>query len=636
VLLTVSKGLAPALVPNVVGLAQTQANTRLLAAGFSTGIVTRQFDANVPRGEILAQSPAAGGEQVPGPVNITVSAGNGLALRLDTAVTTANLAIPFVAVNQDLSGVESPATGLTTTIEALQPPVGPNPTISGNTIVPALATRGAFRLTIVDGQGRQASAEFGVSEPVVAGEAEPTFAAYRRLSQALQDIDDLLVQGRAALEANDVPLQRSIVTQVVQRWRQVNLGELSFAVAMSPELGFVPLVSDMVGFGVSSTPDDLLANDVLKESNLDLRAWTEALRTPGTSLNELRQLADKFGSGAARLSRLQVTEWGHVNNATQYTMLLSTRIPELYEALIDELAIVVGLPPSRTAALQPGNGGTQAIEGNIARSLFASQLTNVASIEGADRPQLNSTLSEELVTIALEYTVDKIVEQATDKYRNGKQYATDILGQAAKGTGILTATAHLRRFIQGQDLGQVVAGASLSFHTFRTPYSFIEGPWDIEDPEMNKVFIVGPNVIDAVISIVQKIQDSQKWRKQLNPLADDGKYKSQKEISKDLQDFRTAVNELKAAEQTLAKEIGAIEQKPSGIDAPCIFDPSPTCSQLMYVAGLASAYTYSPPAGFEAFTGLPLPIAFIVYNQRTGVMYFSTPTFFPTPKENND
>jgi hypothetical protein len=59
----------------------------------------------------------------------------------------------------------------------------------------------------------------------------------------------------------------------------------------------------------------------------------------------------------------------------------------------------------------------------------------------------------------------------------------------------------------------------------------------------------------------------------------------------------------------------------------------PNCVQLRFDSGIKSVYTYSPPPGFKCFSGLPLPIPFIVQDQLTGLMYFGTPAFLPTPKE---
>ena len=70
-------------------------------------------------------------------------------------------------------------------------------------------------MTITDGGGRTASAEFAVAEAVIAGEAEPMAAAFLRLSAALDDIDELLRQAREALADGDVPRQTSLLRQMV-------------------------------------------------------------------------------------------------------------------------------------------------------------------------------------------------------------------------------------------------------------------------------------------------------------------------------------------------------------------------------------------------------------------------------------
>ena len=139
-------------------------------------------------------------------------------------------------------------------------------------------------------------------------------AAFLRLSAALDDIDELLRQTREALAAGDVPRQTSLLRQMVLRWRQVDLVDLQLSTPLSPERGFAPLVSQMAGFGVNPTADDLLSNQILKDADEDLKDWIEGLKARNTSIAELDQQAERFGSRAARLDGLVVTEWGMVNN----------------------------------------------------------------------------------------------------------------------------------------------------------------------------------------------------------------------------------------------------------------------------------------------------------------------------------
>ena len=86
------------------------------------------------------------------------------------------------------------------------------------------------------------------------------------------------------------------------------------------------------------------------------------------------------------------------------------------------------------------------------------------------------------MTQASQWVVDKVIEDFNAKYKAGKQFATDIMTQAFAGAGVVLAVSHLRQFVQGQDTGTIVSGASLSFRLFEAPYAFIEGPWDLEIP----------------------------------------------------------------------------------------------------------------------------------------------------------
>ncbi len=76
VLLTVSEGPQPVTVPNLVGLAQAEAQTALTGVGLAVGEVARQHNATVPWGSVISQSPEAGASVAPGTaVALTVSDG---------------------------------------------------------------------------------------------------------------------------------------------------------------------------------------------------------------------------------------------------------------------------------------------------------------------------------------------------------------------------------------------------------------------------------------------------------------------------------------------------------------------------------------------------------------------------------
>ncbi len=102
--LVVSKGPAPVGVPDVVGLAQADAETAITNAGLKVGTVTQQYSNTVPTGQVIDQTPIAGTSVAPGTaVDLVVSQGPapvsvpdvvGLAQAdAETAVTGANLSV---------------------------------------------------------------------------------------------------------------------------------------------------------------------------------------------------------------------------------------------------------------------------------------------------------------------------------------------------------------------------------------------------------------------------------------------------------------------------------------------------------------------------------------------------------------
>jgi len=74
--LVVSTGPCPVTVPNVVGQAQSAAETAIQGAGLVVGTVTTQCDNVVPAGQVISQNPVAGSSVQPGSaVDLVVSSG---------------------------------------------------------------------------------------------------------------------------------------------------------------------------------------------------------------------------------------------------------------------------------------------------------------------------------------------------------------------------------------------------------------------------------------------------------------------------------------------------------------------------------------------------------------------------------
>jgi hypothetical protein len=598
VAIVVSSGPAPAVVPHVVGKREAAARSQITAAGFGA-IVARAFSGTVPQGEVVSQTPAAGTLLVPGAVTMTVSAGPGIALRLARALTPATQAIPFTLVSYDLTGVETPIAGAALTVTAARTPfAGPMPAVAGNAIVPSPATRGAFRLTATDPSiGRTASAEFAVVYGRPAG-VPSMMDDYASLTETMADIDALVRQGAAALAADDTVLMLSLLDQMVQRWRQVDITALQFNTPFALESGFPPRPSDLGSLGLTPAADDLLALRVLNDAARDLQAWIDGHRAPTTSMAQLNTLADAFATRAARLNGLQLSEWGLIRAQSTMALIVSRRIPALYDAIMADLAQVVA---------------------------HGSPAPDFASGPFADA---DSTLAEQLTKMAMEFVVDKMTEHFTQTYKGAKQFATDVLFQAAWGAGAVALSQHVRGWVQGQDITAVVAGSSMSFRVFESPGSLIEGEIDVDNPEMNVVVLVGPKILAPLSQAIDQFKDLMQYKKTLDP---NGGARSIDDVVTRLKAFYHELLALSGTAQDVVQVVKNAFQAPQSAIRGCLFSSAGACNGAVFTDGFKSVYEYAPPPGFGCFTGLPLPILTLLYSPTSGTMYFDTPPFFPTP-----
>ena len=486
ILLTVSKGPAPVIVPNVVDLAETLALTRLNAAGFNVTVTTQL--ASALRGTVISQSLSAGSTVVPGAMSIGVSGGTGLELKLSQIVISGGQSLNLLPAAFDASGVPAVLPTLTYSVVAKQLPIlGTLPTVGATTLSSTAATLGSFTVTATDSVGgRSASADFVVLKTSTL-DGKTNGAVIANMLSVLTQMEALAPAMRTVRAANDTAQMRTLLTQYVTIWRTVDVARMKLTVPISLPVGFVPSEAEMTAFGVSPQPEDFLIQQILNEASDDLRAWTAGLRASGTSLADLRTLADTFSTRAARIDSLAISEYGGVMNHPQMIQLIGHDIPEFYEALTDELAVVVGLP--RRAPDYP-------------------------SFKRA-RTDQKSTLAEVLVTLAVDMVIDKVMDRAAQTYKNAKKFAVDTMGFAAYSSAILATYTHLKDFAYGKDLEEVVSGASLSFRVFNSGYSFIEVATSTRRRPMFTVMVIGPSLFtDAAAGIkatIDKLKDAMSY-----------------------------------------------------------------------------------------------------------------------------
>lgn len=611
--LTVSKGPQPVAVPMLVDLAYTAADTKLTALGL-TGAPTYVFSKTVPAGQVMAQNPSPGTLQVPLPANpvaLTVSAGVGLALRLNHSVANAGQPITITPMAFSETGDPLPVPTLTYQVTPLQTPhLGSLPTVSGQTINVPANTLGAFRLTATDAaNARSASVDFAVLLPA-GGDGTTNGEAYASMFAALDAMEAFKQDLKDARAANDIPQMKALLGQIVTLWRDVDLGRVRTAMPLVTPDKFPPTVAMMQDWGHSATADDLLMQQVMRQSIDNLRAFTQGLRTHGTSYASLNGLADNFALDAARGNGLTISRYGGILNQREYTIFLSHELPVFYDTLMEVVAASIGMPSRDSpfaAKAMPGPAS--------ARVVLKS----------------GPTLAELAVTQAVDMITDKIMEQEAAVYQNARKFAVDCGKQAAWTAAAVAITMELRDFVYGEDIYEVVSGASLSFRVFNGGLSFLEVPGGIDEPGLVSVMIIGPSTISeagtAITDLFNKLKEGFSYG--LDPATNPLRFKNLDDAKKRMDGLMTKLQDVGKAVTGLQDVIDNAYQRPSSVDRGCVFSPDITCSQLIYDNGFKPVYVYKPPPGFGSLGGLPVPIIFIVQNQLTGAMYFGTPIFLP-------
>jgi hypothetical protein len=392
----------------------------------------------------------------------------------------------------------------------------------------------------------------------------------------------------------------------------VNIDDLKISMPLVTADKFAPSLSDLDALGLSATAQDVVINRVLRDASDDIQAWTDGLKAQGTTMAQLNALADQFSTRAARLNGLTVSEYGGIYNQREYTRLMSHRIPAFYDALFAEIATVVGMAP-RTPSFP-----------SLKR--------------GADpRVSTKSTLAEMLITTAVDHLVDKIVSDASTAYKNAKELAHDVMQQAAWSAAAVGIAAHLKEWVSGGYVFEVISGASLSFREFNDPVpnqAIIEVPGDPQHPELTSVMIIGPDTVadtsNGIGDLFKKMKEGFSYGTdpKNNPL----KFKNFDEAKQVMKGFMAKMKAIKDSLGTLTDTIGNSYQSPDNVVPGCIFTSDPACVELIYENGIKPVYRYTAPPGLQSLSGLPVPIIFIVQNYN-GLMYFGTPLFMPAPKK---
>ena len=621
VLITVSKGPAPAIVPNVVGRFAATASSALSSLGF-TPSVTRVFSDTVEAGVVISQSIAAGTETQPGAFTLVVSSGSGLDLRLSRSVTPANEPIAFSLMETDIDDNPTGTPNASYSVTPVSGVAGSMPSVANGSITPATSTRGRYRLTVTS-SGRTSMAEFVVVQPNTT--ARPTqLALFAQFESTLLAMDNLLAEANAASRAGDTATMAARMTAWVNTWRALDLDRLSLAVPVVTEDGFPPSVADMAGFGVAQTADDALNKRILSDAASDLDAIEAALRSPNTPYTQIVNLFRNFNARAERVRSVAPGEYGIVDAKGLYAELLSQRIPRVIDAMVDDVAAAFHLP-SRSrpfpglASRYPGVE-YDLLQIGVARAMVARQWDAPSSLSGGSQVYLFSTLAEQLTTVAVQAVVDAMGGGYTVR-KFYQAAATSAIGGAA----ILAAARHIKAATGAADL-TVTTASSLSINVFEAEYSSLEGiGLNGAHPALNKVMVIGPELVNVFTDAIEKIKALGGLRSSASNVA---KARNLDDLYDGVVDFyskgKEQVDAAQSAGQRISEELENVYQTPSPHAAvsECLFESGPLCSSITYANGFHSVYQ-------SLGLNLPTPILFVVVNQQTGEVLVGSPAFLP-------
>ncbi len=167
---------------------------------------------------------------------------------------------------------------------------------------------------------------------------------------------------------------------------------------------------------------------------------------------------------------------------------------------------------------------------------------------------------------------------------------------------ILAAEHLLNQYVNNMGMEGIITGASLSFHIFNAGGSVIEGNGFSRIPGRNKVYLVGPNQVNAARGVIDA------FRAEV-----DGK--SINSIIKYIKGIAQAVDDAGGSAQEST-------QWPTDLAFGCILTDSNQCLELVYQDGFNSVYSRS---GFP----IPAPVLIMVTNLDNGQWAFSLFNFLP-------
>jgi hypothetical protein len=461
---------------------------------------------------------------------------------------------------------------------------GPAPFIVGSQLLTSADTRGPYTLRgVVDGSIVAGEVSFAVLNGNPTAKNAQKFVKLGQAVQTIQDKMDALLQAYQNLApASDVTLARSAVQSALGTIPIVGKNAMQRSTAVAPEQGFLPSVGALGAAGYPVTPQDEAFGSLVQQidAKLDqIRAFYAALNPDATagaadSVAQLNALNSQLQALLNQLQALNPTPAGIVKFAPWINRLMGKTLPALVHAVGTRIDSIAQLYPDPT---------------NLP--------AGVARFEDPKR------FFEELNTRRLAMTPSSFYERTRPAFFGlvgliggsslqmqlvNKMYG-EIMTEVSEMMSVLILNGLIEAYGNTAFIGDLVSGASLSFHAPGLGGSQIEGyGFDLSGAGGNETWFIGPEAFNLVRTLIQSFDASE-----VESIEDVWNY------------FEGIANAVNASFEGYER---AHTQPDDVVQGGCLLDWSSSCAALVFNSGFPDVNT----------TRFPSPVIVIMHNQNNG------------------
>ncbi len=588
----------PTEVPNVVGQPRADAQQALIAAGFAIGTVTEVNDPVVPLGDVISQTPAGGSTALRGSsVDLVVSLGSfipgvphALELQVTSLVVGSGSAVTVTSLVKDGFGTPvSPTPPISYEVVPAAGSLGTAPTFVGGQVLTSADTRGSYTLRgTVDGTGIVADRTFVVLEGAPTAKNAGNFVKMATAQATIaKGVADLLAAYKNHGTSADVTAARTALSNALLTVPVTGKQSVTRSSAVAPEKLFLPSLSDVMAAGYPLTPGDVAFGNLITQLNakvIQITTFYNNLNPDGTAgstdaAQQLNTLNSELAALEAQLGNITITPHAVVRYASQINALMTRSVPLYVHAATNRLVSIAQQypdPANIPAAVARMQGSTEffiALKG-------APGFTTPEAFYGRTRPAFFFLLSM--------FGGSSIQMQMIQKMYG------EVMHEVDQMIGVLIVHGILSQFI-GTGIGDLVSGASLSFHAPRMPGSHIEGFGFGTSAADNETWFIGPEAFQKVEDLVKEVKG-----------AFEGLHDSYEDCKNAILNNQAAFcntdgvtdffDKIEAAMSSVQEAYDNAHTQPSSVEYGCLLDDSGSCQSLVFGNGFPDVNTTRFPS----------------------------------------